>query len=91
MIGVAMPPQTDNPRLDPNFLGYRAGAAPGCRQQNDPRTLQIALQCQRRTATRLKQLAIFPRKMDFSCFGYRPDVESRLMFQGKWVPVCPDN
>jgi hypothetical protein len=24
-----MPPEADNPRLDPNFLGYRAGAAPG--------------------------------------------------------------
>src|ERR1700675_2673542 len=32
MVGIAMPPETDNPRLDPNFLGYRAGAAPGRRQ-----------------------------------------------------------
>jgi hypothetical protein len=24
----------------------------------------------------LKHLAIFPRKVDFSCFGYHPDVES---------------
>src|SRR5579864_6050644 len=23
--------------------------------------------------------------MDFSCFGYHPDVESRLTSQGKWV------
>jgi hypothetical protein len=23
MIGVTMPPKTDNPRLDPNFAGYR--------------------------------------------------------------------
>jgi hypothetical protein len=38
---------TDNPRLDPNFHGYRPGAAPGRRQQNYPRPLQIALQCHR--------------------------------------------
>jgi len=47
MVGIAMPPKADNPRLHPNFLGYRAGAAPGRRQQNDPRPLQIALQCHR--------------------------------------------
>jgi hypothetical protein len=46
-VGIAMPPQADNPRLDPDFLGYRPGAAPGRRQQNDPRPLQIALQCHR--------------------------------------------
>ncbi|WP_369527117.1 GlsB/YeaQ/YmgE family stress response membrane protein [Bradyrhizobium diazoefficiens] len=23
--------------------------------------------------------------MDFSCFGYHPDLESRLTFQEKWV------
>src|SRR6202047_3620777 len=43
MVGIAMPPEADNPRLDPNFLGYRAGAATGRRQQNYPRPLQIAL------------------------------------------------
>jgi hypothetical protein len=58
--------------------GYRAGAAPGRRQQNYPRTLQIALQRHRRTATPLKHLAISARKVDFSCFGYHPDLESRL-------------
>jgi len=78
MVGIAMPPKADNPRLHPNFLGYRAGAAPGRRQQNYPRPLQIALQCYRRTTTRLKHLAIFPRKVDFSCFGNHPDLESRL-------------
>ncbi|MDI2078133.1 hypothetical protein, partial [Bradyrhizobium sp. Mp27] len=36
---------------------------------------------------RLKHLAIFPRKVDFSCFGYHPDLESRLTFQEKWVLV----
>jgi hypothetical protein len=78
MVGIAMPPKADNPRLHPNFLGYRAGAAPGRRQQNYPRPLQIALQCYRRTTTRLKHLAIFPRKVDFSCFGNQLDLESRL-------------
>src|SRR5438034_9720479 len=34
MVGIAMPPKADNPRLDPNFLGYRPGAAPVRRQQN---------------------------------------------------------
>ena len=80
MIGIAMPPKADNPRLDPNFLGDRPGAAPGRGQQNYPRPLQIALQCQRRATTRFKHLAIFPRKVDFSCFGYHPDLESRLTF-----------
>jgi hypothetical protein len=85
MVGIAMPPEADNPRLDPNFLGYRPGAVPGRRQQNYPRPLQIALQCHRRAATCLKHLPILPRKVDFSCFGYHPDVESRLTFQGKWL------
>ena len=47
MVGITMPPKTDNSRLDPNFAGYRPGAAPGRRQQNYPRPLQIALQCHR--------------------------------------------
>jgi hypothetical protein len=47
LVGIAMPPKADNPRLDPNFLSNRAGAAPGRRQQNYPRSLQIALQCHR--------------------------------------------
>jgi hypothetical protein len=42
-----MPPKADNPRLNPNFLGHRAGAAPIGRQQNYPRSLQITLQCRR--------------------------------------------
>ncbi|WP_212491252.1 DUF1127 domain-containing protein, partial [Bradyrhizobium liaoningense] len=31
------------------------------------------------------------RKVDFSCFGYHPDLESRLTFQEKWVLAagCP--
>src|SRR5207237_7956005 len=33
----------------------------------------------------LKYLAIFPRKVDFSCFGYHPYLESRLTIQEKWV------
>src|SRR5437879_11205272 len=85
MVGIAMPPKADNPRLDPNFLGDRPGAAPVRRQQNYPRPLQIALQRHRRATTRLKHPAIFPRKVDFSCFGYHPDVESRLTIQEKWV------
>jgi hypothetical protein len=39
-----MTPKADNPRLDPNFLRDRPGAAPIRRQQNYPRPLQIALQ-----------------------------------------------
>jgi hypothetical protein len=75
-VGKAMPPKADDPRLDPNFLGDRPGATPGRRQENNPRSLQIALQCHRGPATSFKHLAIFSRKMDFSCFGYHPDVES---------------
>jgi len=47
MVGIAMPPKADNPRLDTDFLGDRPGAAPDRRQQNDPRPLQIALHCHR--------------------------------------------
>jgi hypothetical protein len=47
LVGIAMPPKADNPQLDPNFLGNRAGAASGRRQQNYPCSLQIALQCHR--------------------------------------------
>jgi hypothetical protein len=41
------PRKAYGPRLDPNFLSNRAGAAPGRRQQNYPRALQIALRCHR--------------------------------------------
>jgi len=34
-----MPPKADNPRLDPNFLGDRPGAATVRRQQNYLRPL----------------------------------------------------
>src|SRR4029077_15404838 len=87
MVGIAMPPKADNPRLDPNFLGDRPGAAPVRRQQNYPRPLQIALQRHRRAKTSLKLLAVFPRKVDFSCFRYHPYLESRLTIQEKWVLV----
>ena len=84
-LGIATPPKTDNPRLDPNLLGDRPGAAPGRRQQNYPRPLQIALQCHRRATTSRQNLAIFPRKVDFSCFGYHPNLKSRLTLQEKRV------
>jgi len=80
MVGEPVPPKADNPRLDPYFLGYRPGAAPGRCQQNYPRPLQIALQRHRRATARFKYFAIFPRKTHFSCFGYHPDLESRLTF-----------
>lgn len=85
MIGITVPPKADNPRLDSDFFGDRAGAAPVRRQQNYPRPLQIALQRHRRATTRLKHLAIFPRKVDFSCLGDHPYLESRLTIQEKWV------
>src|SRR5262249_27642493 len=85
MVGVAMPPKADDPGLDPNFLGDRPRAASGRRQKNYPRPLQIALQRHRRATARLKHLAIFPRKVDFSRFGYHPYLESRLTIQEKWV------
>jgi hypothetical protein len=85
MINIAVPPKADDPRLDADFFGDRAGAAPVRRQQNYPRPLQIALQRHRRATTRLKHLAIFPRKVDFSCFGDHPYLESRLTIQEKWV------
>src|ERR1700751_192841 len=72
MVGIAMPPKADDPWLDPNFLGDRRRAAPGRRH---PRPLQIALQRHRGATARLKHLAIFPRKVDFSCFGYHPYLE----------------
>jgi hypothetical protein len=37
----------DNPRLDPNLLGDRSSATPDCRQKNNLRSPQIALQFQR--------------------------------------------
>ncbi len=77
--------KADNPRLNPDFLGDRPGAAPVRRQQNYPSPLQIALQRHRRATTRLQHLAIFPRKVDFSCFRNHPYLESRLTIQGKWV------
>ena len=46
--------------------------------------LQGSIDFDRQIAT-LKQLAIFPRKVDFSCFEYHPYLESRLLIQEKWV------
>ena len=89
LIGIAMPPKADNPRLDTNFFGDRPGVLrPSAAKRAIPRPLQIAMQCHRCATTRLKHLAIFPRKVDFSCFGYHPDLKSQLMFQEKWVLVC---
>src|SRR6201993_543910 len=85
MVGIAMPPKADDPWLDPNFLGDRPRAAPRRRQKNYPRPLQIALQSHRGATARLKHLAICPRKVDFSCFGYHPYLESRPTIQEKWV------
>jgi hypothetical protein len=41
LFGVATPPQSDNPRLDPDFPRDRPGAAPVRCQQNNPRPFQI--------------------------------------------------
>src|ERR1700691_1917828 len=85
VVGIAMPPAADNPRLNPNLLGNRTGAAAFSRQQHNPRSLQILLHRTRRTATSLQLLAITPRKANFSCFGYHPNLESRLTFLEKGV------
>jgi hypothetical protein len=85
MIGIAVPPNADNPRLDSDLFGNRVGAAPVRCQQNCPRPLQMALPRHRRATTCLKHLAIFPRKVDFSWFGDHPFVELRLTIQEKWV------
>jgi hypothetical protein len=74
-VGEAMSPKADNPRLDPTSLAIDRVLRPGRRQKNNPRPLQIALHGHRRAATGFKHLTIFPRKVDFSCFGYHPDVE----------------
>lgn len=37
VIGIAVPPKADNPRLNADFLGNRTGAAPVRRPQNYPR------------------------------------------------------
>jgi hypothetical protein len=67
-------------------------------QQNNPRPLQITLQCRRRATTSFQRLAIVPSKANFSCFGNHPDLESRLHVPRKvgtsgsvriWqLPVC---
>lgn len=44
LVGIAMPPKADNTWLHPNFPGDQPGAAPGRRQQDYPRPLQITLQ-----------------------------------------------
>ena len=75
----------NQPRLYADILGDRSGAATSRRQQNNPGSLQITLQCHRRSATSFQHRAILPRNADFSCFGNHPDLESRLTFQGKQV------
>jgi hypothetical protein len=71
-----MPPQADNPRLNPNLLGNRPRATSFGRQQDDPRPFQITLQGHRRAATRFQRFAITTAKANFSCFGNHPDLES---------------
>ena len=77
MVGIAMPPKADNPRLDTDFLGDRPRAAPGRRQQNDPRPLQIARNTGERQRPSSTLRSLFERWTSL-CFGYHPDVESRL-------------
>src|SRR6266446_6893925 len=85
LIGKAVTPEADDPWLDAYLLGDRARAAAFRRQQNNPRPLQITLQCARRATTRFQLLALLPRNADFSCFGNHPYLESRLTFHGKRV------
>jgi len=85
VIGIAMPPQADNPRLNPDFLGDRPRTPALCRKQNDPCPLQIALQRPRRSTHSLQNLTVLPGKSNFSCFGNHPDLESRLTSQEKRV------
>src|SRR5580704_5771066 len=91
LFGIAMPPQTHNPRLHPDFLGDRPRAAIVRSQQNNPRPLQITLQCHRRATTSFQHLAIVPSKANFSCFGNHSNLESRLTVQEKWVLAPPEN
>jgi hypothetical protein len=85
VVGIAMSPMADYPRLNPDFLRNRPGTPALRRQQNNPRSLQITLHRTRRTAASLKLLAVAPRKSNFSCIGNHPDLESRLTSQKKWV------
>src|SRR5579862_1496592 len=87
MIGVAMPPTADNPRLNANLFGNRPRTPALRSQQNNPRALQVALHRPRRTATSFQLLAIAPSQSHFSCFGNHPDLESRLTIYEKRVLV----
>src|SRR6185437_5474107 len=71
-VGKAMPPKADDPRLDPNFLGDRPGATPGRRQENNPRSLQIALQCHRGPATSFKHQRSFLERWTSLASGIIP-------------------
>src|SRR5579862_3075069 len=85
MIGVAMPPTADNPRLNANLFGNRPRTPALRSQQNNPRALQVALHRPRRTATSFQLLAIATPQSHFSCFGNHPDLESRLTIYEKRV------
>jgi hypothetical protein len=59
VIGKAPPPMAHDARLNTHFLGDRTRTATfGC-QQDNPRSLHVALECARCPAARLKLLAIF--------------------------------
>jgi hypothetical protein len=79
MIGKAMPPFADNARLNADFLGDRTCAAAFGRQQHYLRPLHVTLRRARRPAARLKHFAYLRPEPNFSCFGYHPDLESRLV------------
>lgn len=68
MVGVARAPQAHNARLHAHFLSNLARAATLRRQQNKPRSFQIPLSNQRRSAAGLKLPVVAPPKPNFSGF-----------------------
>jgi|SRR5688572_9408112 len=71
--------------LIPNLRGNRTRAAPLRRQQHDPRPLHVTLRRRRCPASRFKHLPLLRRQANFSCFGYHPDLESRITQEEKRV------
>ena len=78
MVGIAMPPRLTIRGCTPTSLAIDRVLRPAAAN----RTIRARFKSRCNVTGERQQassaLAILPRKVDFSCFGYHPDVESRL-------------
>lgn len=85
LLGKTPPPVAYDAWLDAHFLRDRAGRTALGRQQHNSRSLHVSLGRRRRTKSPFQHRPLLRLKPHFSCFGYHPNLESRLTLQRKRV------